>query len=139
MAVDHIIAELERLGDIAVNIAEEVLELLRLPDQDLHPFLTQMAFMAQTMVQRSLSAFVERNPRLAREVCQADREVDDLDRLIIQELLAAMEGHKDAIAFDHAQVNIVRNLERAADHATNIAEQVVFMVEGESVRHRCQG
>ena len=91
------------------------------------------------MVRRSLQAFLNRDTHLAREICKADDEVDALDRSIIENLLVEMTGDPAAIPAGQSQINIVRNLERVGDHATNIAEQVVYMVEGESIRHRCQG
>jgi phosphate transport system protein len=68
-----------------------------------------------------------------------DDDVDGLDQAIIQDLLREMAGAPRAIVPSQSQINIVRNLERVGDHATNIAEQVVYMVEGQSIRHRCQG
>lgn len=138
MAIDHIIVELERLGDLSVNIAEEALELAALPRREFHPELPRLAEAAQTMIRESLTAYAHHDAHLAREVCRADDEVDELDRRIIKDVLADMESTPEAVAFGHNQITIVRSLERAADHATNIAEQVVFIVEGESVRHRCQ-
>lgn len=139
MAVDHISAELERIGDSATNIAEEVLNLQHLPAKPIHYDLPRMAQDIREMVRSSLQAFLTLDSRLAREVCQADDEVDSLDRAIIQSLMMEMTKEPEAIPAGMCQVNIVRNLERVGDHATNIAEQVVFMVEGESIRHRCQG
>ncbi len=139
MAVDHIIAELERIGDSATNIAEEVLTLGQLPPRSIHPRLESMAQSVQEMVRQSLEAFFRSNSHLARQVCIADDDVDALDQAIIQDLLQEMTGAPEAIIPGQSQINIVRNLERVGDHATNIAEQVVYMVEGESVRHRCQG
>jgi phosphate transport system protein len=139
MAVDHISAELERIGDSATNIAEEVLSLQHLPAKPIHHNLPSMAQAVREMVRQSLQAFLTQDTRLAREVCKADSDVDDLDRAIIQDLLMEMTSGLEAIPAGLCQVNIVRNLERVGDHATNIAEQVVFMVEGESIRHRCQG
>ena len=139
MAVDHISAELERIGDSATNIAEEVLSLQHLPAKPIHYDLPRMAQDVREMVRQSLQAFLNQDTRLAREICKADDEVDALDRAIIQDLLVEMTGEPAAIPAGLCQVNIVRNLERVGDHATNIAEQVVFMVEGESIRHRCQG
>jgi phosphate transport system protein len=139
MAVDHISAELERIGDSATNIAEEVLNLQHLPAKPIHFDLPRMAKDVREMVRRSLQAFLTQDTHLAREVCKADDEIDALDRAIIQDLLVEMTGDAAAIPPGQSQINIVRNLERVGDHATNIAEQVVFMVEGESVRHRCQG
>ena len=139
MAVDHIITELERIGDSATNIAEEVLTLLQFPPGSLHPNLAVMAAGVQEMVRHSLDAFFRSNAHLARQVCLADADVDALDQAIIQDLLQEMCGAPGAIVPGQSQINIVRNLERVGDHATNIAEQVVYMVEGQSIRHRCQG
>jgi phosphate transport system protein len=139
MAVDHIIAELERIGDSATNIAEEVLTLRQLPFSAVHPLIGGMALDVQEMMRQSLQAFMHQDTRLARQVCLADQEVDALDRAIIQDLLQEMSSRPEAIAAGQCQINVVRNLERVGDHATNIAEQVVYMVEGESIRHRCQG
>ena len=139
MAVDHIITELERIGDSATNIAEEVLTLGHLPPRPIHPRLESMAQTVQEMVRQSLEAFFRSNSHLARQVCLADADVDALDQIIIEDLLREMAGAPEAILPGQSQINIVRNLERVGDHATNIAEQVVYMVEGESVRHRCQG
>jgi phosphate transport system protein len=139
MAVDHIIIELERIGDSATNIAEEVLTLGQLPPRPIHPGLASMAQSVQEMVHQSLEAFFRSNTHLARQVCMADSDVDALDQAIIQDLLREMTGAPEAILPGQSQINIVRNLERVGDHATNIAEQVVYMVEGQSVRHRCQG
>ena len=139
MAVDHIIAELERIGDSATNIAEEVFTLGQLPQRAIHPSLASMAQSVQEMVRQSLEAFYRSNSHLARQVCLTDTDVDALDQAIIQDLLREMTGNPEAILPGQSQINIVRNLERVGDHATNIAEQVVYMVEGQSIRHRCQG
>jgi phosphate transport system protein len=139
MAIDHIIAELERIGDSATNIAEEVLNLQPFVPRPFHAQLPQMVQEVLAMLRHSLKAFLDRDPKLARQVCQADDEVDALDRTIIQDLMGAMAGDRDAILAGQSEINVVRNLERVGDHATNIAEQVVYMVEGESIRHRCQG
>ena len=139
MAVDHIITELERIGDSATNIAEEVLSLGQLPPRPIHPQLASMAQSVQEMVRQSLEAFFRSNAHLARQVCLMDDDVDALDQAIIQDLLGEMTGAPEAILPGQCQINIVRNLERVGDHATNIAEQVVYMVEGQSIRHRCQG
>ncbi|MCK9378001.1 MAG: phosphate signaling complex protein PhoU [Syntrophobacterales bacterium] len=139
MAMDHIIAELERIGDSATNIAEEALTLGQFAPAPIHPRLELMAQSVQEMVRQSLDAFFRGNSHLARQVCLADADVDALDHTIIQDLLREMCGSPGAIVPGQSQINIVRNLERVGDHATNIAEEVVYMVEGESIRHRCQG
>jgi len=139
MAVDHISAELERIGDSATNIAEEVLNLQHLPAQPVHDDLPRMAQQVQEMLRQSLQAFLTHDTKLAREVCKVDDEVDFLVRAVLHDLVMEMSVKPMTIPPGICQANIVRNLERVGDHATNIAEQVVFMVEGESVRHRCQG
>lgn len=139
MAIDHLIVELERLGDLAVNVAEEVLNLAHLPRVEYHQDLPRMTNIVQSMIRDSLRAFLTKDAVLAHEVCKQDNEVDYLDRELIRELLEFMGRSKEAVAIGLSQITVVRNLERAGDHATNIAEQVVYMVEGESVRHRCQG
>jgi len=139
MAVDHIIAEMERIGDQAVNMAEEGVNLASYLPPPLHPEILTMARKVQEMMRQCLDAFIRRDVPLAREVCRADDEVDGLDRKITQELLEHMAANQEVVPADYSQINIVRNLERVGDHATNIAEQVIYMVEGENVRHRCQG
>jgi phosphate transport system protein len=139
MAVNHIITELERIGDSATNIAEEGLTLNQSPPRPLHPSLEAMAASVHDMLRQSLEAFFRSNSHLARQVCMMDADVDALDQTIIQDLLQEMTGAPETIVSGLSQINIVRNLERVGDHATNIAEQVVYMVEGESIRHRCQG
>jgi phosphate transport system protein len=139
MAVDHIIAEIERIGDLAVDMAEEALELARSAPAPLHPEILTMTRKTREMVAQSLEAFINRDVLLARVVCREDDEVDGLDRSITQELLENMLAHQEVVPTDQSQINIVRHLERVGDHATNIAEQVIYMVEGENVRHRCQG
>ena len=139
MAVDHIIAELERIGDLAVDMAEEALELAKFSPEPLHPEILTMTGKAREMLAQSLEAFINRDVLLGRAVCREDDEVDGLDRSITQELLENMLAHQEVVPAYQSQINIVRHLERVGDHATNIAEQVIYMVEGENVRHRCQG
>ena len=139
MAVARTITELERIGDSATNIAEEVLTLRQSPPRAIQPQLEFMAQSVQAMVRDSLEAFSRSNVHLARQVCLSDADIDALDQAIIQDLLLEMARDPRAVVPSQSQINIVRNLERVGDHATNIAEQVVYMVEGESIRHRCQG
>ena len=91
------------------------------------------------MLGDSLQSFLNRDTRLARQVCKADTLVDEMNRDLIQDLVQEMIAADAAVPACQSQINVVRQLERVGDHATNIAEQVVYMVEGESVRHRCQG
>ena len=135
MAVDHIITELERIGDSATNIAEEVLTLRHLPPRPIHPSLASMAQTVQEMVRQSLEAFFRSNAHLARQVCLTDSDVDALDQAIIQDLLGEMTGAPEAILPGQCQINIVRNLERVGDHATNICEASIFIVKGVDIKH----
>jgi phosphate transport system protein len=130
-----IVTDLERIGDQAVNIAQRVLELNR--DPQLKPYidLPRMAEKAQRMVKESLDAFVARDTELARQVCGKDAEVDALKEQIFRELLTFMMEDPRTIPRAIRVILISRFLERVADHATNIAEMVVYLVEGKMVRH----
>jgi phosphate transport system protein len=130
-----IVTDLERIGDQAVNIAQRVLELNR--DPQLKPYidLPRMADRAQRMVKESLDAFVAGDTALARQVCGEDAEVDALKEQIFRELLTFMMEDPRAIPRAIRIILISRFLERVADHATNIAEMVIYLVEGKMVRH----
>jgi phosphate transport system protein len=138
MAVDHIVGELERIGDLAVNIAEEVVYLGQFPPREYHRGLPIMTQKVLEMLRHSLQSFMHLDARRARQVCKADKEVEDLDQNITEDLLGLMV-EDEAIPFGHSLIKILHHLERSGDHTTNIAEQVVYMVEGESIRHRCLG
>ena len=130
-----IVTDLERIGDQAVNIAQRVLELNR--DPQLKPYidLPRMAEKAQRMVKESLDAFVAGDTALARQVCGKDAEVDALKEQIFRELLTFMMEDPRTIPRAIRVILISRFLERVADHATNIAEMVVYLIEGKMVRH----
>ncbi len=130
-----IVTDLERIGDQAVNIAQRALELNREPQLKPYIDLPRMADRAQAMVKDSLDAFVSRDTDLARRVCSADAEVDALKEQIFRELLTFMMSDARAIPRAIRLILISRFLERVADHATNIAEMVIYMVEGKMVRH----
>jgi len=130
-----IVTDLERIGDQAVNIAQRALELNREPQLKPYIDLPRMAERAQAMVKDSLDAFVSRDTDLARRVCGADAEVDALKEQIFRELLTFMMADPRAIPRAIRLVLISRFLERVADHATNIAEMVIYLVEGKMVRH----
>ncbi|MEJ2671421.1 MAG: PhoU domain-containing protein [Deltaproteobacteria bacterium] len=97
-----------------------------------------MADIALGMVRTSIDAFVSQNPRLAIQVCQRDVEVDILDDEYIQKILGYMIQESRWVTRLHHFMIIVRNLERIADLATNIAEDIVFIVEGRVIKHRCE-
>lgn len=130
-----IVTDLERIGDQAVNIAQRVLELNREPQPTPSIDLSRMADRAQRMVQQSLDAFVARDTALARQVCGEDTEVDALKEQVFREMLAFIMEQPRATPRAVRLILISRFLERVADHATNIAEMVVYMVEGKMVRH----
>jgi phosphate transport system protein len=130
-----VVTDLERIGDQAVNIAQRALELN--PEPQLKPYidLPRMAERAQRMVKESLDAFVGRDTGLARQVCGEDAEVDSLKEQIFRELLTYMMSDPKTIPRAIRLILISRFLERVADHATNIAEMVIYMVESKMVRH----
>jgi phosphate transport system protein len=130
-----IVTDLERIGDQAVNIAQRVIELNREPQLKPYIDLPRMAERAQRMVKESLDAFVSRDTALARQVCGEDSAVDDLNHQIFRELLTFMMEDPKTIGRALHLILVARFLERVADHATNIAEMVVFMVESKMVRH----
>ncbi|OGL16494.1 MAG: phosphate transport system regulatory protein PhoU [Candidatus Rokubacteria bacterium RIFCSPLOWO2_12_FULL_71_22] len=130
-----IVTDLERIGDQAVNIAQRAIELSR--EAQLKPYvdLPRMAERAERMVKESLDAFVSRDTTLARRVCAADAEVDALKEQIFRELLTFMMEDARTIPRAIRLILISRFLERVADHATNIAEMVIYLVESKMVRH----
>jgi phosphate transport system protein len=134
----RITTELERIGDQAVNIAERALELNSSTPVDLTIDLRAMAEMALDMVRTSIQAFVQQDPRLAIQVCHRDVEIDILDDEYIQKLLSEMIKESRWVVRLHHFIIIVRNLERIADLATNIAENIVFIFEGRVIKHRCE-
>jgi phosphate transport system protein len=138
VAAMRIATELERIGDQAVNVAERALELNSRPPLELPIDIKLMADMALGMVRTSIDAFVNQDPKLALQVCQRDVEVDILDDEYIQKLLDSMIKESRWVTRLHHFIIIVRNLERIADLATNIAEDIVFIVEGRVIKHRCE-
>ena len=134
----RIASELERIGDQSVNIAQRALVLLKLPILKPLIDIPRMAFAAQKMVNDSLSAFVNRDENLARDVCQRDDEVDDLNDQIFRELLTYMMQDPSTISRAVELILVGRHLERIADHATNISEDVIYYVKGKTVKHHCE-
>jgi phosphate transport system protein len=130
-----IVTDLERIGDQAVNIAQRARELNVEPQLKPYIDLPRMAELAQAMVKESLDAFVARDTELARRVCGEDEAVDALNHQIFRELLTFMMEDPKTIPRAIRLILIARFLERVADHATNIAEMVIFMVDSKMVRH----
>jgi phosphate transport system protein len=130
-----IVTDLERIGDQAVNIAQRAIELNQEPQLKPYIDLPRMADKAQRMVKDALDAFVSRDTTLAREVCGRDSEVDALKEQVFRELLTYMMADPKTIGRAIRLILVSRFLERVADHATNIAEMVIYMVESKMVRH----
>ena len=130
--------DLERMGDQAVNIAERTLDLLKEPLLKPLIDLPRMAELAQGMVKESLDAFVHLDVACARAVCRRDDEVDRYDDQIFRELLAYMMEDPKAITRAVHLILVSRHLERIADHATNIAEDVIYLAEGKTIKHHIQ-
>lgn len=128
-------SELERIGDQAVNIYESTQILLQRPTLKPLLDLPMMAEIAQAMLRESLDAFIKRDPLQAEAVIMEDDRVDDLKDQIFRELLTYMMSDPSTIPRALSLILISRNLERIGDQATNIAEEVIYMVEGKDVRH----
>ncbi len=126
---------LERMADQAVNIAERVAELNELPILKPYIDIPRMSNIAQSMTQDSLDAFVQKDVAKAREVMARDNQLDMLNNQIFRELLTYMMSEPSTITRAVNLILISRNLERIGDHATNISEEVIFMVEGSVVKH----
>jgi phosphate transport system protein len=128
--------DLERMGDLAVNIAQRGLDLMR--EAVIQPMvdIPHIAGLVQSMVRKSLDAFVNRDSELARSVLAGDDAVDNLRTASYHELVSYMEKDRSNIPQALHLLSVIRNLERIADHSTNIAEDVLFLVKGVDVRHR---
>jgi phosphate transport system protein len=127
--------ELERIGDLATDVAERAQFLADLPAEPVPPSLMSMAAKVQAMVKRSLDSLVNADADLARDVCRSDDEVDALHAGMFELVQAAMHDDPGKIAVYLPFLSISRYLERAGDHATNIAEDVIYSIEGRIVRH----
>ncbi len=130
-----ITTDLERIGDMAVNICERALELNLEPQLKPYIDIPRMAQITQRMIRESLDAFVREDTDLALKVCKDDQEVDDLNSQIFRETISFMIEDPHTINRAMKIGFISKYLERIADHATNIAEMVIFMVKGKSIRH----
>ncbi len=135
VAAIKISTDLERMGDLALNIATRALSLMDSPELPVPIVLTDIARLVESMVLRSLEAFVQRDALIAREVLASDHGVDNMRAAIQDQVVRLMKSDPDSVerALDHLVA--ARSLERIADHARNIAEGVIYLVEGVDVRH----
>ena len=135
VAVLKINSDLERVGDLAVNIAERAVYLASEEELDFPFDFPAMARATSTMLKRSLDALVDSDVEAAREVCAADDEVDRMNREVYTQIKDLLRRRPQAVDRLVHYLGIARHLERIADHATNIAEDILYMVEGEIARH----
>jgi phosphate transport system protein len=131
-------SDLERIGDLAVNIAERTKDLLKQPELKPLIDIPRMADMSRAMVRDALTAFVNGDAVLARDVCNRDDQVDQLNDQIFRELLTYMMQDPGTIARAVDLILVGRHLERIADHATNIGEDVIYMVQGRTIKHHVE-
>jgi phosphate transport system protein len=131
-------SDLERIGDLAVNIAERSEFLAKQKKVDIPFDLDKMAEKTQLMLRNSLKALVDMNCDLALRVCADDDEVDNMNRRMFEIVQDRIRAHPEHIEPLIHLLSASRHLERIADHATNIAEDVVYMVEGKIVRHKAE-
>ncbi len=135
LAVSRINADLERIGDQAVNIAQSALRVVQHPHVKPYIDLPRMSRAAEEMVRDSLNALVNKDVELARTVMLRDDQVDHLRDQVFRELLTYMMENSSVVFPAFELILVAKNLERIADHATNIAEDVIYIVAGRDVRH----
>ncbi len=130
--------DLERMGDLAVNIAQRAIDLVDEPVIKPMIDIPHISALVQSMVRKALDSFVNKDPELAKSVLASDDAVDDLRTASLHELISFMERTRRSIPQAVNLLSVVRNLERIADHATNIAEDVIFYIKGVDVRHHAE-
>lgn len=135
VAATKINSELERIGDLVINVTQNVQVLLKQPQLKPLIDIPRMADLARKMVRESIDAFLRRDPELAQTVIMTDDQVDILKDQLFRELLTYMMSDLSTIERALALILISRHLERMADHATNIAQDVIYMIQGRDVRH----
>ncbi len=128
--------ELERIADLAVNIAERSLVIMRQKVIDAPFDFTHMSQKSRFMLARSIESLIKMDITLAHEVCQADDEVDELNREVYQRVYKLIKEQPDNVEILINYISVSRHLERIADYATNIAEDVIYLVEGKIIRHQ---
>ncbi len=136
LSVIKINGDLERIGDQSTNIAEKVLKMQGAPEISLPVDIYKMGECVGIMIRTAIQALLEADAKMAESVLTMDDEVDDMNRALQNELVEVMQQHPEVAEQALNAIIIGRNLERAGDHATNIAEDVVFWLRGSDVRHR---
>jgi phosphate transport system protein len=136
LSVIKINGDLERIGDQSVNIASRAAKLDSQPAIQLPVDIEEMGAKVGVMIRTAIQALLEGDTTLSDKVIAMDEEVDEMNRIIQSELISVMEQHPEVAEQSLNAIIISRNLERAADHATNIAEDVIFWVRGSDVRHK---
>ena len=136
----RMVVDLERVGDEAVNIAEQAVLLSQLPAMSNLPDLNSLGSQVTDMYRLAVRSFRDQDPELARQVCAADSVADDLNMKVLKECMDAGTGDGAVSGLDRAirTVIVARSMERIGDLATNIAEASIFVVKGVSVKHHCQ-
>ncbi len=128
--------DLERIGDLSATMSRSALFLIERPQVKPYIDIPRMAGIVQTMIKDSVNAFIESDSQFAREVFQRDKTVNALRDQIIRELLTFMSSDPTTIERAFHLISLALDLERIGDHSTNICEDVVFMVEGEVIKHQ---
>ena len=135
LSVIRINADLERVGDLAVNIALRAGEMAQVHDAELPVDIPKLGTLAAAMVRKAMEAFIDGNAALAEQVLALDTEVDEINRAAFRALSDRIKRQPESTPQALNAIMIARNLERVGDHATNIAEDVIFWVRGSDVRH----
>lgn len=138
VAVLKINNDLERIGDLAVNIAERSAYLASVPQVQASFDFSNMSKKTEAMLNKSLDALVNMSSELAHEVCADDDEVDGMNRRMYIEIQESIQKHPEQMSSLIHLLSVSRHLERIADHATNIAEDVIYMIDGRIVRHKTE-
>jgi phosphate transport system protein len=135
LAAYDIATDLERVGDLARNIAKSALRMAERPPVPLPAPFEALATQSQRMLREALDAFVQRDAERAKRLLAEDEEVDDEQDQVIRGALAQIHAHPELFSQEIDLILVAKNLERVADHATNVAESVILIVEGRNVKH----
>jgi len=138
LTIQKICNDMERVGDHAVNIGKAAGRVARLPPLPDIPEMKELAVLSQRMLRDALVAFVSRDPHLARDVCSRDDRVDDMRKTVNGILVDLMESNPTRVGSGLEYLRASQQLERIGDLSTNISEDVVFLVEGRSIKHHAE-